>query len=301
MEWLGYLAALGAASSWALSSMFSVGPVRTLGAIPFNAIRMAMVAVVLTLWLSASGQLLFPATRDMATLLFSGFVGIFLGDTLLFWSVKILGPRMAGLLFATNAPISFVLGLWLLEEEYNLVNTLGVVAVFVGVCLAIATRGKAGSHNWEQSFGNVTFGLATGFGAALCQSLGSLIVFDLMKSGQDPVFATMVRVWIAVLCLAISLTIPAFSGGFKAYRHLTLRLCGQILISGMLGMAIGMSLLLWAMNVAPLGIVAILSATTPVIVLPALWLFTREIPSRYSIFAAFTVVIGTTFIFVGGS
>lgn len=300
MEVFGYLAALTAATCWALASLVAIEPVRQLGAIPFNAIRMLMVALMLSFWLVVTDQWLVPDSATLKVLALSGFIGIFLGDTLLFMTLKTLGPRLTGLLFATNAPISFLLGIWLLDESYSWLNLLGVLAVCAGVFMAIASRGQSGQHAWEQSLGHVGIGIATGFGAALCQSLGTLIVFDTMRAGQDPVFATMVRVWIGVVFLFLMLLIPKFSGGFSRYRLLTVKRVGQILGSGTLGIAVGMSLILWAVHRAPLGIVAILSATTPVIVLPLLWIVTGERPKLNSLIAASIVVSGTAIIFITG-
>lgn len=298
MEIVGYLAALAAATCWAFASLFAVGPVRALGAIPFNTLRMLIVGSLLSFWLWLSGDWVWPEPGALKALVLSGFIGIFLGDTLLFLAVKILGPRLTGLLFATNAPISFLLGIWLLEESYFLFNIIGVIAVTMGVFLAISSRSNSGEHPWEKPIGHVGLGLLAGFGAALCQSLGTLIVFDTMRAGQDPVFATMIRAWVAVLFLSLTLFIPGLNTDVKNYRLLSRNMILKITASGTLGMAVGMSLLLWAVNLAPLGIVAILSAISPVIILPAIWISTGERPSKMSLVAASIVVAGTALIFI---
>lgn len=301
MEYLGYLAALGAAASWACAGLLSVGPVRQLGPIPFNALRMLMVAALLTLWLAISGQWSWPQSDTLGVLMLSGFVGIFLGDTLLFTAVKILGPRMAGLLFAINAPLTFVIGVTVFNETYSLWNLIGVLGVIGGVFIAIASRANAGKHHWEQSVGHVGLGLLAGFGAATCQSLGVVLIANLLSGGQDPVFATMLRVWVAVACLFLTLWLmPRFSGGFQPYRALTPKLVGRLFLSGFMGMALGMSLYLTSVSLAPMGIVTILSATTPVILLPIVWLLTAERPHNRSLYAALLVVMGAALIFTNG-
>jgi drug/metabolite transporter (DMT)-like permease len=168
----------------------------------------------------------------------------------------------------------------------------------LGVFIAIASRTKSGGHQWEQSVGHVGLGLMAGLGAALCQSLGTLILFDTLRAGQDPVFATLIRVSVAVIFLLITLAVRRFSGSLLPYRALTLRMAAQTILSGLLGMAVGMSLLLYAVTLAPLGIVAILSATTPVMVLPALWLTTGQRPSLSAFVSATIVFLGTAMIFI---
>lgn len=300
MELLGYLAALGAATSWAFASILSVGPVRQLGPIPFNTLRMFLVACLLSGWLALTGQWQWPHQDHVWILIVSGFIGIFLGDTLLFTSVKILGPRMGGLLFATNAPLTFVLGVLLLDEAYSLVKIFGVGAVIGGVFIALSSRSKAGNHHWEQSMGHVGLGFLAGFGAATCQSLGVLLIADVLEAGQDPVFATMLRVWVAVVFLFLSLFATRFSGGFQRYKVLTPRLVGRITLSGIMGMALGMSLYLTGVSLAPVGMATILSATSPVIILPIIWLTTGERPSILSLYAALLVVFGASFILFTG-
>lgn len=298
MEFIGYLAALGAAASWACAGLLSVGPVRKLGPIPFNALRMLLVAALLTAWLALSGRWQWPQPDALGILMLSGFIGIFLGDTLLFTAVKILGPRMAGLLFATNAPLTFIIGVTLFQEAYTLLSLIGVLAVICGVFIAIASRASAGQHHWEQSVGQVGLGLLAGFGAATCQSLGVVFIANLLSEGQDPVFATMLRVWVAAICLFLTLLLlPRFSGGFHRYRELQLRTVGRLFLSGFTGMALGMSLYLTAVSLAPLGMVTILSVTTPVILLPMVWLLTAERPKSRSVYAALLVVAGASLIF----
>ncbi len=298
LEIFGYIAALAAASFWSITGLLSVWPVREIGVVPFNTLRMFSIAAVLSIWLLVRNQWLWPETDAILALVLSGAIGLSLGDSLLFKSVKILGPRMSGLLFATNAPMSFLLGIFILHESYYWLNVIGVFAVSSGVFIAITSRSKAGNHHWETANGHIGLGILAGFGAALCQSLGTLILFNTMREGQDPIFASMMRLWVAVLFLFISLCFGNISGGFKSYRKLTLKMYSHIFTSGFLGMGLGMSLILWAITVAPLGIVAILSATTPVLILPVLWIITKQRPSALSFIAAAILVTGTSMIFI---
>lgn len=298
MESLGYLAALGAASLWAFSSLLTVGPVRQLGAISFNALRLLCVALILSFYLISTGQIDFPANNLTVSLVLSGFIGIYIGDTLLYGSVKRLGPRLAGLLFATNAPISFLMGVYWLDETYELINFIGVVCVTGGVMLALAFRRSAGVHHWEQSIGRVGVGIVAGFLAAVSQSIGTFIAFDAMRAGTNPILATAIRVWVSFGCLFLTLIITRGTTGFSAYRTMNLSVAMKVIASGLLGMGIGMSLLLWAIKVSPIGIVATLSATTPVLLLPLVWLLTKERPRSSSAWAALVVVIGVSMIFL---
>ncbi|MFV0411080.1 MAG: EamA family transporter [Paracoccus sp. (in: a-proteobacteria)] len=71
-----------------------------------------------------------------------------------------------------------------------------------------------------------------------------------------------------------------------------------IIGSAVLGMVIGMSLLLFALQGGKIGIVSALSALSPVVILPILWVVTGARPSLTSWIGALIAVIGMTLIFL---
>ena len=100
------LAAVGAATCWAITGLLAARPAGHLGALAFNRTRQLFVASVLGLYVLASGTWRDLQPDALWALLLSGFIGIFVGDTLLFTCLNRLGPRRSGILFALNAPIS---------------------------------------------------------------------------------------------------------------------------------------------------------------------------------------------------
>lgn len=299
-EWFGYFAALGTALSLALSSLFTVRPLQKLGVIRFNTLRMLMVFLMLAAVSAISGLDVTPTSTQVGALLLSGFVGIFLGDTLLFSAISRLGPRIAGLLFATNAPISFLLDWLVLGSNCTLTNLLGVIFVTTGVMIAIAFRHRKPGHTrneWEKIVGSVKIATLIGLGAALCQALGTLIAQPVIKAGIDPVFASMLRVITGFLGLFVTIVIRG-QNNFEVHERLVFRDYAHIAMSGWLAMGLGMTLLLWALDHAAMGIVATLSATTPILLLPLLWLVSKQHPTQYDIIGAITVVAGTGLLFL---
>ena len=63
-------------------------------------------------------------------------------------------------------------------------------------------------------------------------------------------------------------------------------------------MALGMSLLLIALQHADAGIVATLSSTSPIMILFLIWIITKNIPTLGAWIGTVTAIIGTTLIFV---
>lgn len=292
-DWL----ALGAAACWALTSVISAPQARHLGAFAFTRWRMSVVFLMLlpvVLW-TGSWQRIDLA--QAGALAISGLIGIFVGDTALFAAMNRLGPRRTGVLFATHAVFSALLGFLLLDERMGWQAMLGGGLVVGGVMTAVAWGShKDESHAWETLHGHWGLGVALALLAALCQALGSLIAKPVMASGVDPVAATALRV--AATCVA---HLALLWGGFAAARSVqppTLRVLSRVGLSGMIGMGLGMSLILLALQHGDVGMVGILSSVSPVLVLPLLWWRLGRAPARGAWLGASLTVFGTVLVLV---
>jgi drug/metabolite transporter (DMT)-like permease len=290
------LAAVAAATCWALTGLLSAGPAGHLGALAFNRTRQLFVAFLLGLYVLASGTWRELQPEILWPLLLSGFIGIFVGDTLLFTCLNRLGPRRSGILFALNAPIAALLGWAVLGERLSGTAVAGIGLTLCGVLLAILFgKRKAQPHEWEAVKGPLWLGVLVGLLAALSQAIGSLIARPVMATGIDPLAASMLRVAVAALCLTALTQMP-----IKAVRPkgpLTKSLFLQTAMTGIIALAFGMTLLLFALSGGKVGIVSTLSATTPVIILPMLWLKTREVPAPGAWAGAAFVVAGMALMF----
>lgn len=292
------LAALAAAFTWALTSIVSADPSKHFGAVAFNRTRMAMVFAMLAIWASFAGTwgTLTPGT--FWPLIWSGFIGIFLGDTALFLTMNRLGPRRTAILFSMNAPMSVGLGFLVLGESLSPTTLFGVAITIIGVVLAIIFgKSKSQLHNWESITGALWIGVLLGLAAALAQAVGALIARPVMEIGVDPVAASAVRVGISALCLTLLMQMPQPS--LRQQNPGTTKLWAQVALSGFLGMGVGMTLLLFGLSGGKVGIVTTLSATTPALLLPLLWWRTKELPAPGAWVGAFLVIVGSAMIFNG--
>ncbi|MCV0426036.1 MAG: DMT family transporter [Roseibium sp.] len=289
-------AALGAATLWALTGLLSASPAQHLGAIAFNCTRMVLVTLMLCIWVVLTNGWGSIANDHLVPLVLSGFIGIFMGDTALFLTLNRMGPRRTAMLFSLNAPMSAILGWFLLSETLTGTQIFGIVLTFLGVLLAIRFgKRKSQLHKWENIKGPLWIGILLGIAAALSQSVGSLIARPIMETGVDPVAASSVRVGVAALGLVVLMRLPF--GWVKPAGHFSLPIVGIIAISGFLGMGLGMTLILFALTGGEVGIIATLSATTPAIMLPMMWWRTKELPAVGAWVGAGLVIAGSALLF----
>lgn len=287
------LAALGTATCWALTGPFSSGPATYLGAASFNRLRQPAVTLMLaaTIGLSGSWQQITPPV--ILPLILSGILGVTLGDTLNFATVVRLGPRRAGVIFALNTPIAALLGWLILGETLSANAALGILLAFLGTALAI--RFGRGNHTLESITGTLQIGIAFGLLVALGQASGSLIARPIMQGGMDPFAASLNRVGFAGLALSVLMTLPIPS--LEPRNPLNRKVGAQNIALSFIGLMVGMTLMLFALSGGKVGIISTLTATSPVIILPMLWLRTGERPTLGAWAGAALVVTGIALIF----
>jgi drug/metabolite transporter (DMT)-like permease len=288
------LAALGTATCWATTGILASDAIRALGAFHFNLIRQAFVTLILGLVVWGSGALALPGWEAVAILALSGVVGILLGDTLNFAAVGRLGPRRAGAIFALNAPMAAVLGWLALGERLGAQAWTGIGVTVAGVALAILGRTPSGAHRLEQVWGGLGLGVLFGLGAALGQATGTLIARPFMTAGLDPYLGSLVRVGASGVAMGLIASLPMAP---PRPRAVTRRVLGLTLATALIGLLLGMTLFLYALQGSETGIIATLSATSPVIILPLLWVRTGQRPSLTSWIGAALAVAGLALIF----
>jgi drug/metabolite transporter (DMT)-like permease len=233
----------------------------------------------------------------LVTIFLSGVIGIFLGDTLLFVALQKIGPRRNNILFSLAAPFTVILNIVFLNEIMSLINLIGCIIVFFGVLVAIAYgNSKDKNHRWEVVEGNLYIGVTFGVGAALCQAIGLIMMKPILSMGADPIASASLRTLIS--CIFLALTFFLNYEIFKTKTKLTYKIVGQSIISGFLGMALGMSLLLIALQKADAGIVATLSSTSPIMILLLIWLITRKLPTYGAWIGTVLAIIGSGLIFI---
>ena len=290
------LAALGASLCFAVAGLLAVEPSRVLGAIRFNRIRMLVISVLLLTVSWFSGGIDTLSMDVLPVLVISGLVGIFLGDTFLFAGLRRVGPRRNAVMFPLNAPLTAIAGMFFLDEVLSFPVFLGCLFVTSGVMIAIVygRRPSASSH-WEAVHGSLPLGLLFGFLAAAGQAGGILLSRPLMEQGVDPVAGSAVRVAIAALALFIIYGWTA-RGTAKDHSVWTRTIILKTVGSGVIGMGVGMTLVMYALTGGEAGIVSTLSSAAPVVMLPILWVTSQERPALGAWIGALIVFFGTALI-----
>ncbi|MDP6965319.1 MAG: DMT family transporter [Acidimicrobiales bacterium] len=298
LEFLSYqLAALLAATSWALSSLIAAEPSRRLGGARFCRIRMLYVSVMLIIAATISGGLGTLNFSDTALVAVSGLIGIFVGDVALFTAMARIGPRRTGMLFTLNAPMTAIGGALFFEERLTVSSFTGSALILLGITLAIVFGNPSGETGvFERIQGSLFVGIFWAAIGALGQAGGALAAKPILDDGADTLAVAALRALIATVAMWL---VPKQTDKLTRsvaktplLKHDQLKLATSALIA----MVCGMTLLLYALGNGDAGIVSILSATTPVLLLPLQAVVTKKMPIPFAWFGAILAVLGTSFL-----
>lgn len=293
------LSGLVAALCWTISSLMAPRLIERFGTMLFNTVRIVIASVILLLICLTTERFSLALWQHTEMIMLSGLLGIFIGDTMLFSAVHRLGPRRTGVLFATNAPMSILLGWLFLGENLSFSQLFACSLVLTGVVIAILFGRRNSLHAWEQTKGKLSIGILLALGAALGQASGALLSKPALLDGADPIAVSALRVGTGALALIL-----AYGIFYRHKRPVGAIPFGQltrvdfigIATLATIGMVIGMSVLVWGVGNANVGIVTTLSAVVPVLILPGLWLTTGQRPALGAWVGAFFVVAGAALI-----
>lgn len=326
---VGETIALCVAASWTVTALFAEVGSKRMGSLPFNAIRMSLslVFLSLTLWLVMGTPL--PRYADGATwlwLLLSGLVGYVVGDYCLMQGYIIIGSRFGQLFMTLSAPTAALLGRLFIGEQMRPQAIVGMAVTLAGIALSVLSKRDAGAgeeapdgDRHARSSLRVSLPLRGIFFAAMagiCQGAGLV----LSKIGLECYDAALAAQGVdtaavpdgALLPLPLAFSIPFASTLIRGVMGLV----GFLLLSAMakdglrqlrtalvdrkamrcalgsmfFGPFLGVSLSLMATQYTTTGIAQTLFALTPVLIIaPAAWLFHQKVSLREVIGAVISV------------
>lgn len=292
MLWIA--AAIGTSLCFALSSLLAYDASRTLGAVVFSFVRMAVVALGFGLWVSLSQWDENLVLSDIFLLCVSGVLGVFVADSLRYSSLARVGPQLQSLLNAMNAPFALLLGYIVLGQILDTIPLVGTLVVLAGILIAVTFRETAQPERFGGDRDALGLGCAFGLSAALFQAISVLIAAPVMLKGIDPMCATFIRASAG----AASLIGPVFFSRENRAQIFKLNptTTKQVLMSAALGTGLGMTLQLYALVKGSVGVVTTLSSATPLVILPLLWIVGRTPPKKTAWLGAIVGVLGVALI-----
>lgn len=288
-----YIAALAAAFCWSTGSIIARKPVKAIGEVPFVTLRMLISYLLMRLFCFLTGRDFLFSFDQITWIVLSGIIGIFLGDSCLFSCLRRIGPQKTQLVFSFHAPFTSILAYFAYAEKWSANQVIGTSLVFVGVLIAISSK-KSDIMFESLPFQKMLSPISLGLIAALSQAIGVLLIKPVFQeAGTDAISVATFRVGSATLALLVF----SMRKGVFPWKKINYNILAGTFFNGFFSMMLGVTLVVFALSGGEAGIVATLSATAPVIILPMIWFVDKQKPSFFAFCGALLVVMGCYFLF----
>lgn len=273
-NYIGEIAALATALCWAVTATSFEDAGKKIGSMNLNLMRLLLGMVFLSIFTLVTRGYLFPTDASPSGwfwLLMSGFVGIVIGDLLLFEAFVRIGSRISMLIYASVPPLSGIMAYIFLGEAMTLLQIIGMMVTLTGIASVILVKNK---DSKKMSFSHPVSGILLAFGGAFGQAAG-YIIGKFGMADYDAFSSTQIRLIAGIIGFAILFTIrghwPKFKSAFKRRDALV-----PLSLGSFFGPFLGISLSLYAVQRINPGVASTLTSITPILLIPYAYFFKKE-------------------------
>jgi len=284
---IGIFAAFGASLSWTYACSIWRAQTNIYKPIEINFLKNVIAFIIFSpiiLFFNYSTQYIY-----FIILIFSGILGIGLGDTFYLKSLNLIGTRKTLSIEALSPLIAAITGTLFIDDNLNINAWLGILIVTGALVAIIRKKSYLLDKDSKLVINNNSLDkYVYAFLSVLCAVIAALLSrFVLLESDLTPIFTTEIRLFgsIIFLCLVTKMKLKFFINNFDSKEK------NQFIISVLMGTNIGIFLQQIVFQSLPLGIGWTLLSTSPIISL----LFTKKeegILTNEIIFTTFLLFIG---------
>ena len=289
---MGVIYALTAALAWAGSSTIIKSITTKIDVLSLSALRLCVASLLLFAVISLSGRITEFINTPLMPLVYviiSGIIGLAVGDTVFIKSLSYLDVSRAFPIAQCAYPVfTMLLAVSLLGESFTWVTGLGTFLVLLGIYLITST--------WKASGINSTSGRINGKGIVLALIAGivwavATVTLKLGVMDMDPLVAGAIRISSAAIVL-LSFALSQRKRGALQLRKYGSPSLALALTSGFISPGMGMVFFIIAIQLLGAGKTAVLSATSPLFLLPFSVFILKERLTRLTLIGIFTGVTG---------
>lgn len=295
----GELAALAASFLFAVTSTLFTLAGRKVGSLVVNRMRLVFATALLILvhWAFGLPNVIAAGPERWFWFSISGVTGFILGDAFLFQAFIWIGPRLSMLMMALAPAMATVLAWVFLGEVLSGGQILGIALTLGGIAWVVLGRDgrpplEAGGK--DQYMRGILFGL----GAAAGQALGMVTAKPGLAGDFPALSGTLMRLVSALLVLWGYTFLRRQAGStFQALAREP-RALPIILVGAATGPTIAVTLTLFAVQNAAVGVASTLTSLTPIILLPVGYLVFKERFGWQAIAGTLFAITGVALLFL---
>ena len=296
MDYIGELSALLAAAVWAIATWIYGQFSHHFSALQLNIIKGVIASMMMLLVMPAVVTL--PdtiETEHLVVLAVSGVIGIAIGDSAYFASLKRIGANKTLLLESLAPPLSGILALVFLGSVLPIQSWLGVLITTIAVAFVILQPNS--DTQTQTCWSGIGFGLL----ASICQASGVVISHYALVAGDvPPLLGAFIRLLIGVIAVMAVIVVVERQPFRQIKRHFS-QLTQRAFLTLLLAIFVGTFLALWlqqsALKYANPAVAQTIIATSPLFML-VICVFKGEKVTAKSLFGTLTAIGGISLFFL---
>lgn len=290
MELLGIVAAIVSAASWAFGTLMFDRLGRDIPPAGITFIKGSLSIVFMALLTLFYNGFVSVGSIECVYLAISGIIGIAVGDTFFFKSLRDLGPKVQVLFFMLGQVMTMILSFVFLGEILSIKEYIGALILLIGVMVVIWDR--------QEEHPNKARGFIYGILSIMCFSASSIIIKYSIDE-IDVVSATFYRMFfgtIGVLFVGVSSQkISGWIAPLKDIRILSLFVLNVLVIT--FG---GFLLSTVAIKYISVSLASVLSTTEPIFVLLFSYFINHDIATKRELLGATITILGLLIVILNG-
>jgi len=296
---IGELAALGAAVSWAIAPIMYRKALANTSPVSANIVRCvtnAAIMMILLFTLGMGGALASLPLWVIIVTIFSGLIGLGLGDTLYMTGLKSIGVSRAVPLASTYPLFGLVWAVLLLGEPLSLLAVVGAVVILLGIWLLSRRKDEETSKAKGKTLMiGVIFSLMTAVIWSVSITLMNVVVSNGITGLPENYAITTIRITSIALFLGVTAPFIDKSRGFMKIRRNGIAL---LCVGGLVANALGWLLMNYSFLSLPVAQAIPISSTSPLFATLAGYLLFQEKTTRWSVSGAIAIIVGIVLIFI---
>ncbi|RLA38357.1 MAG: EamA family transporter [Gammaproteobacteria bacterium] len=293
---IGELSALLTAVFWAVTALSFEKASRAFGSFFVNVIRLIIANILLftTIWLFNLDFVI--SSEQQSYLIFSGIVGLVIGDGFLFKAFQTIGAGISMIIMSLAPVFASILALWYLNEQLLPLDVVGITVTIAGIIIVVLEK----NSNYVSRRTHLWLGISAALIGAIGQAVGLVLAKLAFQTGYINGFvATVYRI-----AAASVLMLPVFIFLYRKRKPLDMIKNNKpgfryLLVGGFFGPYLGITASLVAITYADVGVASTIMATVPIVILPISYFWFKEKITLRTFIGAVLAVVGVGILFSG--
>jgi drug/metabolite transporter (DMT)-like permease len=214
---LGQASALLCAIAWAIAIILFKICGNTMHPIALNLFKNTVGLILLVLTLLITGEhfdtFLTFSVKDILILAVSGFIGIFIADTIFFHSLNLLGVSLSSIVDCTYSPFVILFSFLILSEKISRLDYLGALLILSGIII-LKNHHIPSNRTKNQILMGIVWGITS-----MALMAFSIVIAKPALNNFSIIWASLIRTLSAVLgMLFFFIILPKYKNNLAVFK-----------------------------------------------------------------------------------